>query len=252
MSDEKSEKKGGLKGILKNAGLWEDKEEVPVKVMVQEPSRTTNSSSSKASTIPPWTSTASVISNLNESNGFVNPDIEANAIKYFNNLMESANLPGPDFWEFLNALKSNIASFGSSITDERVLYNMVFNTMASVGLKFDVLISSHKQYDTLLLQKYNAFLEENKKLMQSAVGDNNKIIESIKVANLNRKKQIEQLQKDIEQDELKMTQIQEEIHSETKNIEDSKVAFSSAFNKVKTEFDQTIEKVKINLAPKQQ
>lgn len=244
MSDEKSEKKGGLRGFMKNAGLWEDKEEAPVKVVLPTPSPV-----SKTPNSPTLTVSATI--HPNESNGFVNPEIEANAIKYFNNLMESANLPGPDFWEFFNALKTNMASFGSSITDERVLYNMVFNTMASVGLKFDVLISSHKQYDNLLLQKYNAFLEENKKLMQSAVGDNNKIIESIKVANVNRKKQIEQLQKDIEQDELKMTQIQEEIHSETQNIEDSKVAFSSAFNKVKTDFDQTIEKVKINLAPKQ-
>ena len=67
---------------------------------------------------------------------------ENKAITYFLNLLGEANLPGPDFYEFYTALNDNKAALGNTVTDEKMIYSMVYNTLKGMGLKKEILESS--------------------------------------------------------------------------------------------------------------
>lgn len=178
--------------------------------------------------------------------GMVNPEKELRAMEYFMKLLDKANLPGPDFFEFYGALRKAIQKKGNIITSEieKEIYVNTFDALNTVGLESNVLFSSCEQYVALLKEHFDKFSEENKKVITEAVGVRQKKIENLNTSILQKTEQIKKLQEEILAHNTDITAIQTEIHSETGNIEETRVAMESAFNKIHTEFSQVGNKCK--------
>lgn len=187
-----------------------------------------------------------VISNQppNENFGIVSKDKEEKATKYFTDLLDQANLPGPDFFEYLKALKQNKEALGSSITDESIIYKMVFTTLQTSGLKMEVLESSSAEYLKLLDQHYSDFSENNNKVVEQKVGLKEKRINELNTAITSKLAEIKTLNDDILLAKDEIIAVGNEIIIEKSKIEETVTAFKSAYNKTKNEIIEVVEKCK--------
>lgn len=174
----------------------------------------------------------------------LNPAKELKAMEHYMELLDKANLPGPDFFEFYNALRENIKAMGGAITDEKVIYTLVFNTLKGMGLQANVLISSGEQYVALLKEHYDKFTKENERIISESVGSRQKKIETLNVAIQQKLEQIKKLQEEIAAHNTDIGAVQSEIQNETKNIEETRLAMESAYNKIHTEFSNVGAKCK--------
>ncbi len=175
---------------------------------------------------------------------FVNPEKEKKAFEYFLKLLDKANIPGPDFFEFYNALNDNIKSMGGAITDEKMLYNIVFNTLKASGLKVEILHSSAEQYVGLLTEHFNKFNDENKQKLNEVISNRNKIIESLNNDIAQKLEQIKKLQEDVALHYSEINTVKAEIVTETNVVEEARVSFESAYTKMSNELAQIGSKCK--------
>lgn len=112
--------------------------------------------------------------------------------QYFRNIMDKANLPGPDYFEFAKAL-DNLKNSG---LPEQQKFLAVFAGFAAQGLTPDKLVSAAEQYIQILndakvsefdksvdsangqiqnrQNQYDSLVEENSKLAQKMQGNNEK------------------------------------------------------------------------------
>ena len=240
---QETDKKRSWKDRLKDMGILEDSP-----VQSTTPSKSTIQTANTKSSAPTnFTTPSPVITAPISSIGgrMINPEKEEKAFQHFLNLLDKANLPGPDFFEFYNALKENIKALGSSITDEKMLYVMVYNSLKGMGLKPDVLHSSGEQYVALLKEQFDLFNSENQKVIDNVVGARQKKVDSHNLAIQQKQEQIQKLQEEIVAHNTDIQNIHAEIQNETGNIEETRIAFESAFNKINNDFTQVTSKAKM-------
>lgn len=82
----------------------------------------------------------------------INPEIE----KYFKDLMEQSNLPGPDYFEFKEALQSNLG------LPEPMHYQSVYNTFKALKVTKEILINAIEVYSKIIKDgevKFNETIE---------------------------------------------------------------------------------------------
>ena len=66
--------------------------------------------------------------------------------KHFDTLMNAANLPGPDYFEFCKMMEA----LEVAVPDEKARYAAVFASLKVQGLTKDVLVSSAGKYKTVI------------------------------------------------------------------------------------------------------
>lgn len=101
-------------------------------------------------------------------------DIEAtNAFRqHFLDLMEKSNLPGPDYFEFVQA-KDKMAA---NISDEAVCYQTAFSVLSGMGLSKELINSSAQKYIAIVTQEMKDFNATFEDTYKHAVDDNNAAI----------------------------------------------------------------------------
>lgn len=185
-----------------------------------------------------------------QSFGVVSKEKEEKAAKYFTDLLDQANLPGPDFFEYLKALKQNKEALGSSITDESIIYKMVFTTLQTSGLKMEVLESSSAEYLKLLDQHYADFSENNNKVVEQKVGSKEKRITDLNASIASKLEEIKNLNDDIILAKQEIESVGSEITIEKSKIEETVKAFELAYTKTKNEIIEVMGKCKSFLTTK--
>ncbi len=236
----KNTEKRSWKDKMKDWGLIEESQSV-----VNQPTTSSYKKASVSPNIQQNTSPAPVkIAPALTITGSVNQEKEQKALDYFFNLLDKANLPGPDFFEFYHALKENITTMGATSFDDRMLYNMVFNTLKGMGLKIDTLHSSCKQYIDLLKQHFDSFAADNQKVLEATVSGRQQKINDLNTSIEQKRSQIEKLQQEMVAATSQISIITGEIQKETQNIEETRVAFESAYSKINSEITQVGDKCK--------
>lgn len=245
MTNSESKKKGWLDGI-KDWAFVSETEKAPENTNSNIKSLSTGINTSPIPVSATPGITPQVNMGVTSSVTMINPEKEIKAMEYFMKLLDKANLPGPDFFEFYGALRKAIQKKGNIINSEieKEIYVNTFDALNTVGLESNVLFSSCEQYVALLKEHFDKFSEENKKVITEAVGVRQKKIENLNTSILQKTEQIKRLQGEILAHNTDITAIQTEIHSETGNIEETRVAMESAFNKIHTEFSQVGNKCK--------
>lgn len=77
-------------------------------------------------------------------------------VKHFDKLMEDANLPGPDFFEFIVALRE----MDSNAVPDNMKYKMTFSAFKAMGVTQEKLIQSGEQYLSIINQNALEFDKE--------------------------------------------------------------------------------------------
>lgn len=159
------------------------------------------------------------------------PQSDVNYDTYFDKLMDEANLPGPDFYEFILALREM-----TSIPVESDKYRLVFTTFKAVGVKKEVLLSSAEQYLSVL--------DKDAQIFDNEV--------NAEISNLNSKQErVRQIDQEIQalNDKLRSLSAEKDainvqVSTGMSKIESHKISFKNALSKRKQEIATQINNIK--------
>ena len=153
--------------------------------------------------------------------------VERKFVEHFADLLEKANLPGPDYFEFKQALKSMEAL---DLSEEKLFQAAWASFKAMGGVKDTaVLTTSAQQYLSILEKDRAAFLKDAEKAVNDRVGslqqEQKKLEESIKSIT----QQIADLQKKLDENKTRLGQISGEITEQTAKINQNKENFEITY-----------------------
>jgi chromosome segregation ATPase len=139
--------------------------------------------------------------------------------KHFDNLMNDANLPGPDYFEFCKMLEA----LESAVPDEKARYAAVFASLSVQGLTKEKLINS--------AAKYKSIVQEDKAKFEMAV--NEKLQGEVE----SRKAQLKDLELKINQDSETIKKLTQEITDTQGKLQVLNSEIIEKESKIKTNID---------------
>lgn len=135
--------------------------------------------------------------------------------RYFEQLFEKANLPGPDYFEFwrtMEALEAHIPS-------EEARIKAAFASLQVQGLDKGRLLDTAAQYREIVLRDKANFEAAVRQKAEAEIAGRQAEWQTLKQQNEERQRQIDQLQRDIAAAEQRMEQLQREIEQEKSKID---------------------------------
>lgn len=174
----------------------------------------------------PLTSTVTNVGITSNSLG-IDPKIQL----HFDELMNKANLPGPDYYEFRKAVKES-----NSIIPENILYQTIYNTFKSLGINKNLLLSSIDEYIKIIGNDKNDFDKTISELEKNEIANKQKQIES-------NKAKIEQLQKSINELNQSNIQIQNEINESSIKITYKAQSYNTSNSSIIQELNNDKQKI---------
>ncbi len=135
--------------------------------------------------------------------------------RYFEQLFEKANLPGPDYFEFwrtMEALEAHIPS-------EEARIKAAFASLQVQGLDKAKLLDTAAQYREIVLRDKANFEAAVRQKAEAEIAGRQAEWQTLKQQNEERQRQIDQLQRDIAAAEQRMEQLQREIEQEKSKID---------------------------------
>ena len=158
--------------------------------------------------------------------------------KYFDNLFDKANLPGPDYFEFYKTMEM----LEAHIADEKARLSATFASLAIQGLTKKNLIETATKYKGIIEQdqaNFNTALEDK---MKAEVGQRQAQLKSLEQKIANNSEQIQKLTKEISETQVLIGQIKTEVLDQenklTKNKNGYQVACQAVINKIVTDIQK--------------
>ncbi|MCW3104991.1 MAG: hypothetical protein JWO09_3431 [Bacteroidetes bacterium] len=170
-----------------------------------------------------------------------NPENHAEAEKfekYFDNLFEKANLPGPDYFEFYKTMEM----LEAHIPDEKARLSATFASLAIQGLTKQTLLETAARYKTVIEQDHVNFEKALNDKLKSEVGDRQQQLLNLEKKIAANSEQIQRLTKEISDAQVQMgqikTQVLEQENKLTKNKNGYQVACQAVLNKITTDIQK--------------
>jgi chromosome segregation ATPase len=139
--------------------------------------------------------------------------------KHFDSLMNGANLPGPDYFEFCKMMDA----LENSVPDEKTRYTAVFASLSVQGLNKDTLINSAAKYKTVI--------QDDKTKFELAVND------KLKGEVESRKTQLKDLENKIVQNSEAIKKLTQEITDAQSKMQTLSAEVGEKESKIKTNLD---------------
>ena len=152
--------------------------------------------------------------------------------EYFGKLFTEANIPGPDYFEFVKVLEAV-----QGIPDEKMRYSAAFAGLQVQGLDKQKLLSTAEQYLQVLHTDAANFHRTVDTTLQEKVTGKKKEIE-------NMQQRIQQLEQEIKSLHHQTGQLQKEIQENEERIEASTGGYKNASDHMKSRILHDIEKIK--------
>ncbi|TDB64604.1 hypothetical protein [Arundinibacter roseus] len=189
---------------------------------------------------PPTPPTPAVVSN---SSGTAT--VERKFVDHFVALMEKANLPGPDYFEYKQALKS---MEGLGLTEEKQ-FQASWGSFKAMGGVVDptVLTTSANQYVNILTNDRTNFLKDVEKAIQDRVGSLSQEHKKLEDDNKAFAEQILALQKKIETNSTRLNQIKEEIDVQSAKITENRDSYEVTYKSFVEQIQSDLNKIKTYL-----
>ena len=178
----------------------------------EEPGKPTNTSSSQPKVSNTTSSYESPKTSLNSE------EIEKFE-KHFDTLMNQANLPGPDYFEFCKMMDA----LENSVPDEKTRYTAVFASLSAQGMSKEILINS--------AAKYKSVIQDDKAKFEVAVND------KLKGEVESRKAQVKDLQDKIVQNNEAIKKLTQEITDSQSKIQTLSSEITEKESKIQTNID---------------
>ena len=168
-------------------------------------------------------------------------EVDRKFVEHFVDLLEKANLPGPDYFEYKQALKS-MEALGLS-EDKR--YQAAWASFKAMGGVTDtsILTTSAGQYLGILDKDRSAFLKDVDKTIQDRVGALQQEHKKLEENNVSIKQQLAELQKKMEDNSNRLGQIAGEITEQTARINLSKDSFEFTYNSFVSQIKSDLEQI---------
>ena len=156
--------------------------------------------------------------------------------QYFNTLFKEANIQGPDYYEFSKMIEAM-----SSIPDEKARYAAAFAGLSVQGLDKTRLLSTAAQYLQVLETDASNFNNTIDATLHEKV-----INKKLEIEEKNKK--IQQLSREIEDLQNKMMVLQKEIKESEEKIENNSTGYKTESDHMKNKIQSDIEKIKQHIS----
>jgi chromosome segregation ATPase len=159
--------------------------------------------------------------------------------KHFDQLMNDANLPGPDYFEFCKMMDA----LEAHVPEEKTRYAAVFASLSAQGLTKDKLVNSASKYKIVIQEDKTKFeLAVNEKLKGEVDNRKSQLTElEKKIAENN--KQIKKLQQEITDAHGKMQLLTSEVDEKEKKIKTNTDGYIYAFSAMLNKINVDIQKI---------
>jgi uncharacterized phage infection (PIP) family protein YhgE len=167
--------------------------------------------------------------------------VDRKFVEHFVDLLEKANLPGPDYFEYKQALKS---MEGLGLSEDKVFQAAWASFKAMGGVKdTTVLTTSAAQYLNLLDKDRSAFLKDVEKAIHDRVGALQREHKTLEETNSSITQQLTELQKKIEDNKTRLNQISGEITEQSAKINVNKESFELTYNSFVEQIKSDLEQI---------
>ncbi|MCE6989993.1 hypothetical protein [Dyadobacter sp. CY323] len=154
-------------------------------------------------------------------------NVDRKFVEHFVSLLEKANLPGPDYFEYKQALQS---MDGLSLGEEKQFQAAWASFKAMGGVKdTTILKTSADQYLAILARDRESFLKDVEKAIKDRVGALQDEQKKLEESNASFIKQIEEIQKKIEENKNRLGQISGEVTEQSAKINANKDNFEITY-----------------------
>lgn len=159
--------------------------------------------------------------------------------QHFNDLFNNSNLPGPDYYEFLNMSDSMIEDG----IPEQTAFKTVFKALGVQGLTKEYLLSTANQYVEITNKDYENFNSAIEKKINDQVGTRITKNEELSKSIIEKKNLITELQQDIITQENLIKENETEIVKVQQTIGANTQAYNMACNALKNKILEDITKI---------
>ena len=175
-----------------------------------------------------------------------NPENHAEAEKfekYFDNLFDKANLPGPDYYEFYKTMET----LEAHIADENARVSATFASLSIQGLTKKTLIDTANKYKEMIEQDHRNFDKALEDKMKSEVGARQVQLNALNKKIEENSEKIQKLTREISEAQVTMGQLKNDVLEQenklTKNKNGYQVACQAVLNKIAAD----IQKINSNI-----
>lgn len=172
-----------------------------------------------------------------------NGEVDRKFIHHFSELLEKANLPGPDYFEFKQALKS---MEGLGLNEEKQFQASwaSFKAMAAGVTDTSVLTTSANHYGNVLNKDRESFLKDVEKATDDRIGSLKQESKKLQEDTKTYAQQIMDLQKKIDASNDRLEKINDEIQEQTDKINTNRDSFDLTYQTMVDQINADVEKIK--------
>lgn len=198
------------------------------------------SSPTPASAAPPVAQTAPPVQVINAAG---TAEVNRKFVEHFVELLEKANLPGPDYFEYKQALKS---MDGLGLSEEKQFQASWASFRAMSGGVRDtaLLTTSASQYVGVLDRDRASFLKDVEKAISDRVGSLNKELGTLQEDSKAYAKQIVELQEKINVNNGRLEKINGDIQEQSAKINDNRDSYDITYHSMVEQINSDLAKIK--------
>lgn len=163
--------------------------------------------------------------------------------KYFENLFDKANLPGPDYFEFYKTMET----LEPHIPDEKARVSATFASLAIQGLSKKTLLETATKYKEIIEQDQANFEKALDTKMKSELGERNESLKGLEQKIAANSEQIQQLTKEISESQILIAQIKNELMEHENKLTKNKNGYQVACQAVLNKIGADIQKIQTTL-----
>ena len=163
--------------------------------------------------------------------------------KHFETLFDSANLAGPDYYEFWKMMET----LEAAVPDEAVRMNAVYSTLKIQGLTKDNLVSSAEKYLKLLDKDKLEFKNAVSTKVQGEIEGRKISINNLEDKNKQNGELIQKLTAEINDNAQKITALKKELIDEEAKINNNTNGYNIACDAMLSKLSSDIQKIKTSL-----
>ena len=154
--------------------------------------------------------------------------------------MEKANLPGLDYLEYRQSLKS----LEKMPMDEQVRYQSAFAMAQAMGATPQKLIESASHYIDVLKTEEAKFEQALKHQVTERIGNRQEMLKNLELTIQQKAEQIKKLTQEMEQHRQDMEKLNGEIREATSKVETTKNDFIASYNVLVSQIMADVESMR--------
>jgi hypothetical protein len=165
---------------------------------------------------------------------FQNEDLEKFET-HFEQLMDGANLPGPDYYEFCKMMEA----LENAVPDENARVAAVFASLSVQGLTKDKLLNTAEKYQDIIENDHRNFNIALNSKSDSEISQKKQTSLELEKKISDNSELIQKLTKEITKSQIEIGKLKQEIMDSedklTKNTKGYEVAYNAMLNKIKSD-----------------